>query len=132
MRAAGFEGVASATIEEFGQPVRIRLDMSADPVVQREVTAVVRTSTAAVSMYGRNQQPLGTRVFVDQLDCDGIVVERCEFDVSILVPDPAGPARIAGERYRVDSWVTYFAAGGAEDGTGEDGLYRIFRLHRKP
>ena len=131
MRPPGFEGLAGAMIETWGQPIRIRLDMGADPVVTREVSAIVRTSTASARLYGRDQQPLGTRVFIDQLDCDGIEVDRCEIDVSVLQLDPAGAVRIGGERYTIAGWTTYVAAGGAEDGTGEDGLYRIFRLQRK-
>ncbi len=131
MRPPGFESLAAATIEAFGQPIRIRLDMSAEPVVTREVSGIVRSSTVTARMYGRDQQPLGTRVVIDQLDCDGIEVDRCEIDVSVLQRDPAGSVRIGGENYAVVGWTTYIAAGGAEDGAGEDGLYRIFRLQRK-
>jgi len=131
MGIPGFSGFAADVLEDFGQPVRIRLDMAADPVVVREVTGFFRDVTVPAALFNRPQQPRGPLVQVDVDDTAGIVIERCEIDISILVADPAGPVVIAGERYTVTGWVTYVIAGGADEAVDVDGIFVTYRLHRK-
>ncbi len=133
MGIPGFESLAADIIQGFGQPAKIRLDMEADPVVERETTAFFRESTLPGVMFDRPQQPPGPFVQFDIGDDQlvGIVVERCEIDISVLAASDTGPIVIGGNRYTIAGWTTYTASAGNDDGKSDDGIFVKYRLHKK-
>jgi hypothetical protein len=127
----GFSAVSDAVIQAFGQPVRIRLDTSTDPVVVRETMGVCRRHTTQVTMLDRRVGPVEAFVTLADRDTVGINIERCEIDVSILEEDALGPVEIMGQRFRVVGWKTHVIVGSTGSGVVTDGLLTTYRLQTK-